>query len=67
MGQDNSTANSDKIHKDNSAQIAAQLSANAAKAATVPSNVGRSEPAMDLNILQGTANKVVPNRALSSR
>jgi hypothetical protein len=67
MAQSNDAATSDKIHKANSAQVVAQLSANAAKAATVPPNVGRKEPAMDLNIMQGSANGVVPNRFLVTR
>lgn len=62
-----STAEGDAVHKKNSADIVAQLAVNTAKAATVPPNVGRSEPALDLRIMQGTANGVVPNRVLSSR
>jgi hypothetical protein len=67
MAEDNSAGNSDKIHKDNSAKVAAQVTANAAKAATVPPNVGRTEPALDVRIMQGSANGVVPNWALTVR
>jgi hypothetical protein len=67
MAQNNDAATNDKVHKANSAQVVAQLSANAARAATVPANVGRAEPAMDLNVMQGSANGVVPNRFLVTR
>jgi hypothetical protein len=67
MAEDNSAANGKKIHDANAAKIAAQQSSNAAKATAVPSNVGRTEPAMDLNIMQGTANSVLPNRFLVTR
>ena len=67
MAQNNDAATNDKIHKANSVQIVAQLSANAAKAATIPSNVGRSEPALNLNFMQGTANGVLPNVFLVTR
>ena len=67
MADGNDAASSDKIHKANSAKVAAQVSINATKAAAVPSNVGRTEPAMDLNAMQGTANGVVPNRIVVNR
>jgi N-acetylglucosamine-6-phosphate deacetylase len=67
VAQDTSAANSKKIHDDNYAKIVAQSSSNAARAASVPSPVGRIEPGMDVNAMQGTANGVVPNRVTLTR
>jgi len=67
MAEDNSAANSDKIHKANSAQVAVQVTVNNAKAATVPPLVGRTGPGIDPNFLQGTANGVVPTAFVVTR
>jgi hypothetical protein len=67
MAQDNSTANNDKVHKENSAKIVTQVTANTALAATVPPLVGRTGPGLDPNFMQGTANGVVPNTFLLAR
>lgn len=51
----------------NDALIAARSSSNSSKAATVPSNVGRTEPAMNIFFMQGTANFVIPNHYANQR
>jgi len=60
-------ADLDAKHKANSAQIVAQMVTNNAKAAALPSNVGRSEPPLDTKFMQGTANGIVPDRFLTNR
>ena len=60
-------ADLDTKHKANSAQIVSQMASNNAKAATVPNNVGRSEPAQNTKFMQGTANGVVPDAFLTNR
>jgi hypothetical protein len=67
MADDNSAANSKKIHDDNSAKVVAQVTANAARAAMVPSLVGRTGPGLDPTFMQGTANRVVPNAFVVTR
>jgi len=57
----------DAKHKANSVQIVAQMTANNTKAATVPNNVGRTEPAQNTKFMQGTANGVVPDAFLTNR
>jgi hypothetical protein len=62
-----STSDMDAIHKANSAQVAAQVTVNTAKAALVPPNVGRTEPGVNPNFMQGTANGIKPNVFMLNR
>lgn len=57
----------DAKHKANSAQIVSQMVSNNAKVAVVPNNVGRSEPAMNVKHMQGTANGVQPDAFMNNR
>ncbi len=59
MAEQNLLSDMDAIHKANSVKIVAVMVTNVAKAVTIPANVGRTEPAMDLNRMQGTANGCV--------
>ena len=61
------TPDMDAIHKGNSAKVAAQVAVNTAKAALVPPNVGHTEPGINPNFMQGTANGIQPNVFMLNR
>jgi len=60
-------AEMDRVYKDNHTKVVAATASNVAKAATIPSPIGRVGPAMDTRIMQGTANFVVPDAFNSHR
>jgi len=67
MAEQNLLSDMDAVHKANSAKIVVVMVANVAKAATIPANIGRTEPSVNLKHMQGTANGCVPDFITTQR